>query len=136
MAAKDLKDEYLDASANARQFLTLRFAELTIFVTVTGALVAVTFSRVASSPELPVTIALKVLGVSVAVVFWILEGRTMLYWRDFVDRAAELEAELGFRQYSTRPKEGWLTSHQAIRALLALAAALWLVALVRDVLLA
>ena len=128
------KDEYLDASANARQFLTLRFAELTIFVTVTAALVAVTFSRASSSPDLPVAIALKVLGLSVAVVFWILEGRTMLYWRHFVDRAARLEEELGFRQYSTRPTEGWLTSHRAIRALLALVAALWLVALAREAL--
>jgi hypothetical protein len=132
MAAPEAKDEYFDASANARQFITLRFAELTIFVTVTGALVAATFSRIASPADLPVAIALKVLGLSVVVVFWVLEGRTMLYWRHFVSRAAELEAELGFRQYSTRPQEGWLSSHRAIRALLALVAALWLVALIRD----
>jgi len=133
MAAKDAKDEYLDASANARQFNTLRFAELTIFVSVTGALVAVTFSGVASSPDRFVTVALKGLGLAVAALFWILEGRTMLYWRHFVNRAAELEEELGYRQYSTRPKEGVMTGHRAIRSLLALVAALWIVSLVRDV---
>lgn len=132
MTTASAKDEYLDASANARQFNTLRFAELTIFVTVTGALVAVSFSRGTAPAELPVSIAMRVLGLSVAVVFWVLEGRTMLYWHHFVSRAAELEAELGFRQYSTRPREGWLTGHRAVQALLALVAASWLVALVRD----
>jgi hypothetical protein len=34
------RDEYLDASSNARQFNVLRFAELTIFITATGALMA------------------------------------------------------------------------------------------------
>ena len=42
------RDEYLDASANARQYITLRFAELTIFMTATGAIMAVSFSAVAA----------------------------------------------------------------------------------------
>ena len=130
MAAADAKDEYLDASSNARQFNVLRFAELTIFITATGALLAGTFSRVAAPTGVEATIALKVAGLIVTVVFWILQERTMLYWRHFVARAAELEADLGFRQYSTRPPEGWMGGHRAVRVLFLLTAAFWAVAIV------
>ncbi len=37
MAETDLKDEYLDVSDNIRHWNTLRFAELTIYVALTGA---------------------------------------------------------------------------------------------------
>jgi hypothetical protein len=75
-------------------------------------------------------IALKAAGLIVTAVFWVLQERTMLYWRHFVARAAELEAELGFRQYSTRPPEGWLGGHRAVRILFVLTAVFWAVAIV------
>jgi hypothetical protein len=124
------RDEYLDASSNARQFNVLRFAELTIFITATGALLAGSFSRAAAPTTPEVGLALKLAGIAVTVVFWILQERTMLYWRHFVARAAELEAELGFRQYSTRPPEGWMGGHRAVRILFVLTAAFWVAAIV------
>ena len=124
------RDEYLDASSNARQYITLRFAELTIFMTATGAILAVSFSAVAAPTTPLAAVSLKVAGLLVAAVFWVLETRTMVYWRHFVRRAAELEAELGFRQYSTRPAEGMISSHRAIRALIGFVAVFWLIALV------
>jgi hypothetical protein len=39
------KDEYLDASNNARLFQTLRFAELTIFAALTAGLLNALFVR-------------------------------------------------------------------------------------------
>ncbi len=128
--AGDPKDEYIDASNNARQFQTLRFAELTIYMALTGALVAVTFSKIAAPVDPLATVALKVAGILITLLFWILQERTMLYWRHFVKRAAELEPELGFRQYSTRPSEGWVTSQNAIRALFVVLTVFWLAALV------
>ncbi|OGO55492.1 MAG: hypothetical protein A2V84_03210 [Chloroflexi bacterium RBG_16_70_13] len=90
----------------------MRFAELTIFVTATGALVAATFSHVAAPVGGEAVLVLKLAGVIVTLVFWVLQQRTMLYSRHYVARAAELEAELGFRQYSTRPpKAGGGPSH-------------------------
>ena len=124
------RDEYLDASSNARQFNVLRFAELTIFITATGALMAGTFSRAAAPTTPEASLALKIAGVVVTATFWTLQERTMLYWRHFVARAAELEAELGFRQYSTRPPEGWLGGHRVVRILFVLALAFWVTSIV------
>ena len=39
MAKGDPKDEYLDVSINQRQFMTLRFAQLTVFLAITGVLI-------------------------------------------------------------------------------------------------
>jgi hypothetical protein len=123
-------DEYLDASSNARQFNVLRFAELTIFITSTGALLAGTFSR-AAGPRSPRSgLALKVAGLVVTGVFWVLQQRTILYWRHFVRRAAELEEILGFRQYSTRPPEGRMPGSRAVNLLFLLSAAFWVVAMI------
>ena len=129
-ALNRIRDEYLDTSTNARQFNVLRFAQLTIFMTAVGALLAVTFSRVAAPVAPEATIALKAAGLGVSAVFWVLQERTMLYWRHFVARAAELETELGYRQYSTRPKEGWLGGHRAVRLFFLLTMIFWVVALV------
>lgn len=129
-ARSGARDEYLDASSNARQYITLRFAELTIFMTATGAILAVSFSAVAAPTSPLAAVSLKIAGLLVAAVFWVLETRTMVYWRHFVHRAAELEAELGFRQYSTRPPEGIVSSHRAIRVLIGFVALFWIVALI------
>ncbi|HEX5589431.1 MAG TPA: hypothetical protein VFX65_03970 [Candidatus Limnocylindrales bacterium] len=122
------RDEYLDASSNARQFNVLRFAELTIFITATGALMAGTFSRAAAPTTPEATLALKLAGIVVTAVFWILQERTMLYWRHFVARAVELESELGYRQYATRPKEGFMGGHRAVRLLFLLTGIFWVAA--------
>ena len=122
------RDEYLDASSNARQFNVLRFAELTIFITATGALMAGSFSRAAAPTTPEAGLALKLAGIIVTAVFWIVQERTMLYWRHFVARAAELEGELGYRQYSTRPKEGPMGGHRAVRLLFLLTGFFWVAA--------
>ena len=108
----------------------MRFAELTIFVTATGALVAATFSHVAAPVGGEAVLVLKLAGVIVTLVFWVLQQRTMLYSRHYVARAAELEAELGFRQYSTRPpKAGW-GGHRMVRVLFVLTLAFWVTSIV------
>ena len=96
MATSDLKDEYLDASDNIRHWNTLRFAELTIYIALTGALLNTIIGR---SPPLPqaVSIPAKIAGVLVTILFFVLQERTMLYWYNFVERAADLEKELGFQ---------------------------------------
>ena len=57
--------------------------------------------------------------------FWIHQERTMMYWNHFVRRAAELEEELGFRQYSNRPKAGLISSSMAMRVFFILLALFW-----------
>ncbi len=128
MDRSDLKDEYLDASDNIRHWNTLRFAELTIYIALTGALLnAIT----GSSPPLPplVGASAKIAGLVVTILFFVLQERTMLYWYSFVHRAAELEKELGFQQYSSRPLAGLITGRNAVRVFFLIMVLLWVVSL-------
>jgi len=124
------RDEYLDASANARHFQTLRFAQLTVFFAVTGALLATSFTTAAAPSSQLGAISLKIGGLVVTALFLVLQERTMAYWRHFVRRAAELEAGLGYRQYSGRPAEPLITGHRAMELLFVGVGVFWALTLV------
>jgi hypothetical protein len=49
----------------------------------------------------------------------------MVYWYNFMKRAVELEEELGFKQYSARPRAGIVTGHNAVRSFFALMVIFW-----------
>ena len=125
MSKGDPKDEYLDASNNQRQFMSLRFAQLTVFLAITGFLINLLLG---GSPALTSlgTFLLKVSGILVTVLFWIHQERTMAFWNHFVRRAARLEKKLGFQQYSTRPESGWLSSFKAMRVFFFVVLLFWI----------
>ncbi len=125
MSKGDLKDEYLDGSANQRQFMSLRFAQLTVFLALSGFLINILFSETILLPTYGDEI-LKAGGLLVALLFWIHQERTMTYWNHFVNRAAELEEELGFRQYRSRPTAGILSSFKAMRVFFVVIVAFWI----------
>jgi hypothetical protein len=75
-------------------------------------------------------LVLKIGGLLATLLFWVHQERTMAYWNHFVQRAADLEKELGFKQYSTRPRAGILSSFKAMRLLFIVLALFWIVALV------
>lgn len=118
------KDEYLDASNNARLFQTLRFAELTIFAALTAGLLNALFVRAVPLPAYAGAM-IKVAGLFITLLFLVLQERTMLYWYHFVRRAAELEKKLGFKQYSTRPHAGVGSGSNAMRLFFAVMIILW-----------
>ena len=129
MANESAKVEYLDASQNARHYLTLRFTHLTIYVALTGALMNVLFAR--STIDAPLmAVGVKLAGLLATVLYWVLQERTMAYWYVFVNRATELEKELGFEQYTLRPKPGPISSRWTIRMFFLALAVFWLVALI------
>ncbi len=119
------KDEYLDASANQRQFQTIRFAQLTVYLALTGFLINLLSAHSAAMTPL-VRILLKATGLISTLLFWIHQVRTEQFWTHFVKRAAELEEELGFRQYTTRPPSGIVSSFKAMRAFFALLTLFWI----------
>ena len=125
MAKGDPKDEYLDASINQRQFMTLRFAQLTVFLAITGVLINNLYSDSISLPRYA-DVVLKTGGLLVTILFWIHQERTMAYWNNFVMRAAELEQELGFKQYSSRPKAGIISSFKAMRVFFIIFVIFWI----------
>jgi hypothetical protein len=122
------KDEYMDASSNVRHWSTLRFAQLTIYIALMGGLLNIIYGK--SSPlSFQTGILLKIAGLLLTFLFWNLQERTMLYWYNFVRRAAELEETLGFRQYSNRPRAGFFSSRNGMRLLFLIMALIWAAAL-------
>jgi len=120
-------DEYKDVSDNIRLFQNIRFAQLTVFIAVAGALIGVTFTAPATiSPVLMIVV--KFGGLLVTLLFWILQERTVLYLQHFVQRAVELEEVLGYKQYSTRPRSG--PGANALRGFFILLGLLWAALLV------
>jgi hypothetical protein len=125
----DIRDEYLDVSTNIRHFQTIRFAQLTVLITISGALITILHvSRVELGAM--VRTGIEAVGLLFAVFFLVLQERTMLYWRHFVRRASELETALGFKQYSTRPKAGFASSSNAMRGIYAMLIVFWIVSLI------
>lgn len=107
------KLEYKDLSDNLRDWNTLRFAELTIFLAATGGLLTVYFRG--DPPPAPVGTIIKTAGLVISTMFWILQERTMLWFFNFLRRARELEAKLGLQQYRTSPRGRLITGRNAIR---------------------
>jgi hypothetical protein len=96
-------EEYKDVSTNLRQYASLRFAQLTLFVATNGALFALglkPLTEVYSGQRN----AIRAMGIAVTAVFWILEERSTSHWENYVDRAKDLENALGFQQYQLRPE--------------------------------
>lgn len=122
--AGDPRDEYLDASSNQRQFQTIRFAQLTVYLAMVGVILNLVLSGSAAVSGIVRTM-LQGAGLAVTLLFWIHQERTMAYWNHFVNRAAELEATLGFEQYSTRPPARLISSFHAMRAFFAILTLFW-----------
>ena len=95
------KDEYNDTSANMRHYGTLRFARLTVFIVITGAMINYLFNP---NVEIPLnSLQLKICALIISVMFWIVEVSDMFMWTRFIQRAAILEKQLKYEQYSRLP---------------------------------
>jgi len=125
----DPKDEYMDAGENMRHWANIRFAQMTLFIAITAGILAGLFQ---SSSALAGTarIALKIGGLVVTLVFWLLDERAMAYWRHFRGRAIELENALGFQQHARAPAAKILSSANAIRVLYLSILLFWIAALI------
>jgi dipeptide/tripeptide permease len=117
MASHDsFEKEYLDVSTNMRHYANMRFAQLTLALAATGALVNSAFGRDKPIPREALAM-LEVFGIIFIVVFWIMEERSADYWHRFARRAEQLECILGFEQYKRRPSKKIITATNAVRAL-------------------
>ncbi|HWR52764.1 MAG TPA: hypothetical protein VN428_16760 [Bryobacteraceae bacterium] len=92
-------EEYKELGQNIRQYATLRFAQLTIFVAASAGLVTAAFG--ARSSTTIEQAAASAAGLVITAAFYAMEASAVGYWRRFKDRAVELERELGFVQYTT-----------------------------------
>lgn len=122
------KDEYLDASANMRTYINMRFAQLTLFVALTAGFLTLLVGR-ANPLSGTASAGLKVGGILIAVVFWVMEERAADFFHYYKRRAVELEKILGYSQYTNRPQRRVLAATNAVRLLFLGAVILWLLAL-------
>jgi len=129
MAEGSARDEYGHASENIRHYQNTRFSLLTVFIAISAGLLTVLSATSATSPGY-FPLILKVAGLLITLLFWLLQERTMLYWYHFVRRAAELESKLGYKLYSSRPEAGLLTSNNALRLFFIIIAIFWIATIV------
>ncbi|MEX1248341.1 MAG: hypothetical protein WEA61_07640 [Anaerolineales bacterium] len=125
MTKKELLAEYLDASNNFRHFHTIRFVQLPIFTAVTFGLLSIVFSESKIISE-HIRLALKVGGIVITAIYWVLQQRAGKYRKYFADRAASLEAKLGFTQYTNRPQDEPFNSRNAIDAFFVFCLGFWI----------
>ena len=125
MAAGNPKDEYVDVSINLRQFMTMRFAQLTLYLALTGFLLKTLLDQADSSHPF-LDVVLQGGGAITTLLFWVHQERTQAYWNHFARRAAELEKELGFKQYTNRPQAGLVSSFKAMRLFFIVVLLFWL----------
>jgi hypothetical protein len=100
---KYIVEEYKDVSNNVRHYGTMRFAQLTLFVAISGALIVLAFKPLAEVSYGPRR-GIRIAGLVITAVFWILEQRSTVYWIRFKERALYLEEKLGYDQYHMRPR--------------------------------
>ncbi len=74
---EDRRAEYLDAGQHMREYGTLRFAQLTLFIAVSAGLLSALVTKDSLVPRT----TLKIGGLVVAVVFFILEERSTGFWK-------------------------------------------------------
>lgn len=125
----DPQEEYKDLSENMRHYANMRFAQLTIFVAITGGLAA-WFDNARSASDPDVMIVIAVVGTFIALVFLVMETRSASYWLHFKDRAVELEKQLGYCQYTRAPKRGLITATNVTRVFHVGTLLFWIVAAV------
>jgi len=83
------EDMHREAGVNWRYWGEVRFKQLTLFLTLTGALVvAVLHERIRDTAEEPIMAAL---GIFLAIAFFLLEERATYYRRAFVEVAKSIE---------------------------------------------
>lgn len=93
------EQEYEICSENIRQYDRTFFAHLTVFIAVNGALMTLFTSH--PPPQDWVLRVGKTAGLIVGAVFWVNAEIYLYRYHHFLARAADLEASLGCKQYST-----------------------------------
>ena len=91
--------EYSEVCTSIRHYSGLRFAVFSVFFAVTGGILTIAYSQT----NVALTVRLEILGLLAVTTFWFFEERIIAIANHFLQRASELEKELGFKAWSTRP---------------------------------
>lgn len=123
-----LRHEYERSLDVLKLYMTLHFAQLSVFIAINGAAVAFLFREQAQPLESIAVIAAE-LGITVvALLFWIMEESRMYVISHFLRRSAKLEIALGYRGFSVlrgMPEYRYSPSKWALRGFYVLVMASW-----------
>lgn len=125
-------EEYKEIGANLRHYGNMRFAQLTLFVAVSGGLLAAVFGR-ESGLSVCQKMVVEFLGLLLTCAFWAMEESASQRWKRYYDRATQLEKELASNQYTppkpdTEPSATW-----AVRFIYLVVALVWFALLVLSI---
>jgi hypothetical protein len=128
----DSETEYKEVCNNLRFYGDLRFKQLTVFLTLTGALLAWAAGK---SMDNFFMWSIPILGLAATFLFYAIETSSTRYWDSFWRRAKSLESSLDFQQYQQLIR-GTSVANSAVKAtryLYLLVAFIWLILLLRAV---
>lgn len=125
------EEEYKDVSNNIRYYGSMRFVLLTLFGTLSAAIIATLFLGTIT-PQAPAKVILKVLGLVLVLVFGLMDQRASEYWSALWIRAVELEAKLNYSQYKARPHRRIMSITNATRLLYLTMLVFWIIALAKP----
>lgn len=104
---------YIDASEHMRHYGNMRFAHLSLYFAVLGALLGVV--AIGEPSELLCGVfALCAAGASA--LFWIMDERSSAFFYFYRDKAVDLELAQGLNLHQDRPDEPWLGLVRAANA--------------------
>ncbi len=109
-------EEYTEVNINIRHYSNLRFAQLTIFLALTGGLVSVIFTKL-TNEQATLKNCLEFAGVFTTIMFWLIEESATKKWMAFKKRGDELEKILGYKQLTEFPRSRFLSATNATRML-------------------
>jgi hypothetical protein len=99
-----LRHEYAEVNLNFRHYSALRFAILTVFFAILGAISMVAFGLTSNTSPMITRIA-KIGGLLITSLFFVYEFVIQKYIRHFGDMAQNLEEKLGYQQLTKRPRD-------------------------------
>ena len=123
-----LKHEYERSIDILKQYMTLQFAQLSVFIAINGAAFAFLFGGTPPNISLCGGAGAKALVAVIAALFWVLQESHMYVVSHFFRRSASLEAELGYRGFLDlpgMPKYKYSPGKVAMRIFYALITASW-----------
>jgi hypothetical protein len=98
--------EYNEVGVNWRHWGDARLKQVVVYLTAMTVVAAAALSDKLTTDS-DVKIALSIIGIAVAVLFAILDERAAYYRRAYLQRAVELEEQLGFWQYRLTSNIYW-----------------------------
>jgi hypothetical protein len=123
--------EYEDISNNLRHYGNLQFSQLTVFILMNAAIINVVFGDNSSSSETTEN-ALKLIGLTLCILFIIMTNRITAHGSAYSKRAVELEKRLGYKQYTNRPSSRILSNRNAVLGVYLLAIVLWISSIILN----